>query len=109
MQIEELAGMPVNPNSAFFDTSKKDEGFKFFCLKVPNTMLVPCDIMELFDKNKIEAFRFRDDSIKPVTRFGEKIGRCLFVPWRIAAIVPDIFTGMATLKLLSKLDARLDV
>lgn len=106
LELKELTRVPANPNSTFFDTSQDGEGFRFFSLEIPPGMLVRKNggfIMPMFDGGtaRLSCFEFRGDSIRPVTKIGEKIGKCLFVDWRQAALVQDTFTGMGTLKLLA--------
>lgn len=99
LKLEELNGAPSNPNSTFFDTSKEGEGFRFFGLKVSEHMLIRIQ-REKAPINK-DVYGFKDRSIKPISKAGEKIVACLFMPWSYASIVPDTFSGMGTLKLLA--------
>lgn len=106
-ELKELTRIPANPNSTFFDTSQSGEGFRFFSVEIPPGILVRKDggfIIPMFGGGtaRFLCFEFRDGSIRPATKIGEKIGKCLFVDWRLAALVPDTFTGMGTLKLLAE-------
>ena len=106
LELEKLDGAPSNPNSTFFDTSKNGEGFVFFGLKIPADMLVKREnLLTAWDitcYNPSDVFyEFKDRSIKPISKIGEKIVACLFVPWYYASMVPDTFSGMGTLKLLA--------
>lgn len=103
LELKELQGLPANPNSTFFDTSSRGGDFRFFGLEIPAVILTPnIDVIKfgdgLFCKG---SYKFKDDSIKSISRAGEKIIRCLFFPWPYASIIQDTFTGMGVLRLLT--------
>ena len=88
--IIKLPGLPVNPNSTFFDTSEGD-GFDFFALFIEKEMLIVDDSL---------AVRLREDLFKP-SKTSEKIKDCRFFPWKKAIQYPDSFTGIGIARLLS--------
>lgn len=90
----ELPGEPVNPNSAFFETTGPGEGVHFYAMEFAAEEL----------RREGDALAFRDDA--PATLAGldertrERIGECRFVPWHEALAVADMFTVAATGRLL---------
>ncbi|MBI2676575.1 MAG: NUDIX domain-containing protein [Candidatus Yanofskybacteria bacterium] len=97
----------INPGETHLESAKRKLKEEFFSVEIPPGILVRKDggfIIPMFGGGtaRFLCFEFRDGSIRPATKIGEKIGKCLFVDWRLAALVPDTFTGMGTLKLLAE-------
>lgn len=81
-----LAGDPVNPNSAFFETwgIKSDgepEGVRLFVY----------DATGLVEKSDGDAYQFRG-AVNPRPGLGEKIFKCVFLPINVAGRVGDAMT-----------------
>lgn len=93
-----LDGAPVNSNSAFFETWRKDEGTRCFGLQ-----FFPQD----FDSDR----RLRDSAITPnpeleTAKLAEQIMGSKFVHWSEAAQVEDGFSAIGVARLLAHLRSR---
>ncbi|MCH8049665.1 hypothetical protein IH979_03050, partial [Patescibacteria group bacterium] len=92
-----LAGEPVNPNSAVFDTSEPEEGAVFFAVEVS---------IEALKQTGDNCWRFIEGIVKPNTQEAERILGCTFIPWRKAVALKDGFTSMGVARLLAHLDVN---
>lgn len=88
-RVRYLDGNPLNPNSTFFDTSKKGEGVRFYAIEV------------MTDEIDIDNLCFKSEVLKPMTKTAELITRCKFFPWRKATQVGDMFTVASIARLLA--------
>lgn len=93
--ILELPGDPVNPNSAFFETTAPGEGVHLYAMEFDASVL----------RREGASLAFRDGAPGPPSagldeRMRERIGACRFVPWHDALAVADMFTVAATGRLL---------
>lgn len=84
----DLGGAPTNPNSAFFDTSGKEQGDRYFGVWLTQDKVVQDSGVwrlrpDLVDKNKSH-------------RIAESIGRCCFIPQDEAIDLADTFTVVAS-------------
>lgn len=104
--VEELPGLPGNPNSAFFDTRGDGEGVKFFGVRIPGTCL----------ESVSEARRYRlrkgmvsTDPASKAARVAEQILDTVFMPWIEVVQLSDMFSvaGAARLKALIMSRSRL--
>lgn len=83
-----------NANSAFFGTSRDDEGVHFYGVEFLSQEVEEEPLPSL-------ALRLRDDTIRPKegNQMAERIFSCRFYPWRIAAGVGDLFTNAGLARL----------
>lgn len=94
-----LPGLPMNPNSAFFET-KTDEGVRIFGLRILEAELEPVpESSDLVDAAM--THQFKPGILKPVSKQAEKIIDCKFSPWYTAAITSDMFTVAAIARLVA--------
>jgi ADP-ribose pyrophosphatase YjhB (NUDIX family) len=109
LEYSDISGQPANTNSTFFVTSDPGEGVKFFSLNVPLELLEPD---EEYTAPKLcpahfpsmKVFKFKADTVKAVGKGAEQIFKCVFVPWRYAAKLSDMFTKAAVSVLWASLD-----
>lgn len=92
-------GVPVNSNSAFFDTSMTGEGAHFYAVRFTTKEVLP--VM----RGNYYVGVFMNGIIKPREndKVGEKIFRCAFHPWNIAVAQGDQFTISGVGRLLAYL------
>lgn len=99
----ELNGEPANSNSAFLNTALSGEGDHFFALRIEENELEPLNKLELYEEElEYPRFRFKKET-KPRTDEGEKIIRSIFIPWKEAARIGDMYTNAAVARLLAHL------
>jgi len=111
-RIVELPGLPVNANSARFDTSREGEGVKFYAFEV-----LPQEIKQTYVDDDSEivvhglttqrtTYKFDKEFVSPVSKGAERIMGCYFFPWWEAALVGDLFTRgiVCTLKAMLEVE-----
>jgi ADP-ribose pyrophosphatase YjhB (NUDIX family) len=94
----ELSGVPVNANSAFFETPAAGDGTRIYALELAADWLVA----------DADGVRVREDhldnSLRAVQeRARERIGTLRLVPWTEAAALSDLFTVAAVARLVATL------
>lgn len=89
-----LPGDPMNPNSTFFETVEPCEGVKFFVCKVSQDAL---------KRESDGVWVFKHGIVKPVSKAAEGIVKCMFIYWKEAAKLSDMFTVAAVARLLANL------
>ena len=94
----ELAGSPVNANSAYFETPNAGEGARFYALELDAEWLV----------EDTRGYRLREERIAGsaaavAERKREQIGVLRFIAWSEAAALSDMFTVAAVARLLAEL------
>lgn len=95
VELSLLEGSPLNPNSAFFVT-EEGEGVRFYSLEVKESELI-------FNEGN-DAYVFNPGVLKPISKSGELIFGCRFIPWKAAAELGDMFTVAIVARLLASLD-----
>ena len=95
VELSLLEGSPLNPNSAFFVT-KEGEGARFYSLEVKEG--------ELIFNEENNAYVFNPGALKPISKSGELIFGCRFIPWKAAVGLGDMFTVAIVARLLAALD-----
>jgi 8-oxo-dGTP pyrophosphatase MutT (NUDIX family) len=100
VSIAPLPGSPVNPDSAFFETTTTDDGIQFFAGQIPTAQLDRRD-----DQIVLRAARLAHGAAE------EQLSHVFFIPWFQAAALADMFSVAAVGRLLAALvgqdDARL--
>lgn len=84
-------GNPMNPNSAFFETTGKNEGVKFYSIEFLSGQLV---LQE-------GGHGFKPGLMRPVSKVAERIFAAKFFTWRIAVQAGDMFTVAGIARLLA--------
>lgn len=97
--LAELPGEPANPNSTFFETAAPGEGVRFFGLEVPRASVVGGPARMTFAAGVVDASRRARRQ-----RLAEQIGVAVFLPWREASRLGDMFTVAGVARLLAALD-----
>lgn len=97
-EVEELAGLPMTPNSAFFETEQPGIGVRVFARELPASWLQRCS-----DRWEVSSSHVATDAASLQARAREAIGKLLFVPWTEAVMVSDMFTVAGVARLLGAL------
>lgn len=89
-EIRELEAEPGNPDSAYHDTSKPEDGIHFFEVEVNPHLL---------ESDGTGGYKFKDERVVSASTMGEKILQCRFIRWDEAARLSDLLTrsGVALL------------
>ncbi len=92
-------GEPANPNRAWFDTSREEEGAHFYPIEFQSRH-VERGVPE--PEDEVPFLRFKEGVIKPVegARAAEKIYGCRFYRWTVAAQKSDLFANAMFSRLL---------
>jgi ADP-ribose pyrophosphatase YjhB (NUDIX family) len=98
VNVVPLAGEPMNPNSAFFETPEPEEGVKCFAVQFHSAQL---------EKGEM-GYKFRDGIVKPnaeskATKLAEQILGCHFIPFAKALQLGDMFTVAAVGRLMGSI------
>ena len=101
-RFSELPGLPANPNSAFFVTLGDGKGVRFYGLEIKVGEVESVETIEFGNMLKL-----RDKALKPVSKVGELIFGCNFVPWVKALQSNDMFTAAGIGRLLPAVISKL--
>jgi 8-oxo-dGTP pyrophosphatase MutT (NUDIX family) len=111
-RIVALPGLPINSNSARFDTSREGEGAKFYAFEVlgeevKRTYLDddPEVVMHGLS-TQIDTYKFNEEIVSPVSKGAERIMGCYFFPWWEASRVGDMFTRAIVSTLMAMLESK---
>jgi 8-oxo-dGTP pyrophosphatase MutT (NUDIX family) len=92
-RLFQLLGFPANANSTFFDTSEGG-GFHFFGFEVKKD-----EVKKAGDASK--TLIFKQGSLTPKSKMGERIYGCHFFPWNTVATMSDMFSNAGFARLLA--------
>jgi hypothetical protein len=94
VELSLLEGSPMNSNSAFFVTNE-GEGVRFYSFEVKED--------ELIHDSGLNTYIFNPNVLVPISKGGELVFGCRFIPWKAAVELGDMFTVAGVGRLLAAL------
>ena len=98
--VTALSGVPLNPNSAFFETAGEGDGVKCYAVNVDESLLCAA---ESSGRLAFRAGVLKADAASKQAKLAEQILGCVFVPVADAARVGDMFTVAVVARLAASL------